>query len=214
MNDLPIVSLGAGGHARVLQCELLDLGLSLFGYISADSESTSLLNTKFLGVDSFLLESPDRSFALINGIGSVGDTSKRRKTFEMYSSAGYEILRVLSRYSRISNSATLGVGAQVMSGAIVGVDALICDNSLINTGAIIEHGCTVGKHSHVSSGAVLAGGVQIGENTHIGANSTVKQGVVIGSNCIIGAGSVVLADIPNGSIAIGAPANWREREIK
>lgn len=48
--------------------------------------------------------------------------------------------------------------------------------------------------------------VTIGSNVFIGAQSVVLPGVRIGDNVIIGAGSVVSRDIPDGSVAAGAPA--------
>lgn len=48
--------------------------------------------------------------------------------------------------------------------------------------------------------------VKIGNNVFIGAHSIVMPGVTIGDNVIIGAGSIVTRDIPENSVAIGAPA--------
>lgn len=55
--------------------------------------------------------------------------------------------------------------------------------------------------------------VFIGRNSFIGFGSIVLPRVRIGRNCVIGAGSVVACDIPDGSIAAGAPARVR-RTIK
>jgi maltose O-acetyltransferase len=50
------------------------------------------------------------------------------------------------------------------------------------------------------------GNVTIGDYCWIGYGVFIKQGVTIGKNCVIGAHSVVLEDIPDYSIAAGAPA--------
>jgi acetyltransferase-like isoleucine patch superfamily enzyme len=48
--------------------------------------------------------------------------------------------------------------------------------------------------------------VSIGANTWIGQNAAILPGATIGRHCIIGANSVVNSNIPDYSIAVGAPA--------
>jgi acetyltransferase-like isoleucine patch superfamily enzyme len=48
--------------------------------------------------------------------------------------------------------------------------------------------------------------VVIGDNCFIGFGTMIMPNVTIGRNCIIGAGSVVTRDIPDNSVASGAPA--------
>lgn len=48
--------------------------------------------------------------------------------------------------------------------------------------------------------------ITIGDNVWIAARVTVLPGVHIGKDVVIGAGSVVTRDIPDGSLAVGAPA--------
>ena len=48
--------------------------------------------------------------------------------------------------------------------------------------------------------------IQVGSHVFIGVNTIVMPGVTIGSKVVIGAGSVVTKDIPDDSVAVGAPA--------
>jgi lipopolysaccharide O-acetyltransferase len=48
--------------------------------------------------------------------------------------------------------------------------------------------------------------IRIGRGTWIGDHSSVLRGTTIGAFCMIGANSVVRGDIPDHSIAVGAPA--------
>lgn len=48
--------------------------------------------------------------------------------------------------------------------------------------------------------------IRIGRGAWIGANVTICSGVTIGRNSVIGANSVVKDDIPDYSLAVGAPA--------
>lgn len=48
--------------------------------------------------------------------------------------------------------------------------------------------------------------LSIGDGTWIGTNVVIAGNIQIGKNCVIGANSVVTKDIPDYSVAIGAPA--------
>jgi len=58
----------------------------------------------------------------------------------------------------------------------------------------------------VLRGALATSPIRIGRGTWIGERVAVLRGANIGSRCIIGANSVVRGDIPDNSIAVGAPA--------
>ena len=125
--------------------------------------------------------------------------------------ASHNFLQLQAQTAHISESATLLEGVQVMHMAVVHSEAVVEDNSIVNTGAIVEHHCVVGASSHIAVGAVLCGNVVVGARTHVGANATILQGVRVGSDCIIGAGAVVLHDVPDNSIAVGVPAVVKSR---
>lgn len=58
----------------------------------------------------------------------------------------------------------------------------------------------------VNKRPLMTSEVQIGDNVWIGDKVCILPGVAIGNNSIIGACSVVTTDIPENSIAVGAPA--------
>jgi len=48
--------------------------------------------------------------------------------------------------------------------------------------------------------------IRIGNNVFIGYQAVIMPGVVIGNNVVIGARAVVTRDVPDNSVAVGAPA--------
>ena len=202
--------IGSGGHARVLQETLSQVGFELAGFVAPDSDSSQLAHdVEWIGNDEAALDLNPSEVILINGIGSAGSTKLRASVFANYKKAGFNFLQVTSTDSIVTDSAVLVEGVQVLPGAIIHTEVFVDDNSIINTGAIVEHHTKVGASVHVATGAVLCGGVTIGDETHVGAGATVIQGVTIGAKCIIGAGAVVIADVPDGHTAIGVPARVR-----
>ncbi|MFM6940081.1 MAG: hypothetical protein ACKOUD_05665, partial [Rhodoluna sp.] len=73
-----LVMLGSGGHARVLQQTLSDVGFELHGYVAPRDVDSRLapneegVEVEWLGYDANLLEFDREEFLLINGIGSAG----------------------------------------------------------------------------------------------------------------------------------------------
>lgn len=55
-------------------------------------------------------------------------------------------------------------------------------------------------------GVEYARPVRIGDDCWIGGNTTIMPGVTIGKGCTVAAGSVVTRDVPDFSVAVGAPA--------
>lgn len=102
------------------------------------------------------------------------------------------------------------------NGVTIGKECKIY-NSYIDTGHgyLIEIGnnctltnCTILAHdasTQIYLKKSKVGLVKIGDNTFIGWGAIILPNVKIGNNCIIGAGSVVTKDIPDNSVASGAP---------
>jgi acetyltransferase-like isoleucine patch superfamily enzyme len=76
----------------------------------------------------------------------------------------------------------------------------------------ISLGCQLISHDTVKW--ALSGGkepyeygpIAIGDCCFLGVHTVVLRGVTIGNHCLIGAGSIVTRDVPEFSIAVGAPA--------
>jgi acetyltransferase-like isoleucine patch superfamily enzyme len=85
----------------------------------------------------------------------------------------------------------------------------------IEDGVVLSAFSTVIDSDHVHGGPsdnIVWGGrlasspIRIGRGTWIGERTTILRGSVIGRFCTIGANSVVRGEIPDHSVAVGAPA--------
>lgn len=109
--------------------------------------------------------------------------------------------RLLERYGvYLSSNATIGRGLKlphptsIVIGEGVSIGSNVTLYQSVTLGGRIIGDWKKGNYPEVADGSVLfAGVVAVGK-------------VRIGKNCIIGANSVVLADIPDNSVAVGAPA--------
>jgi UDP-perosamine 4-acetyltransferase len=207
---IPIVGLGAGTHAK----SLLD------AIRSADTfEVTTLVDddpvragSDVLGVPVICerdalerLRSEGIRHAFV-GVAGTRESGSRREVFERLRAAEFELPQIVHRAATVSPWARLGLGVQVLAGAVVNADTEIGDGAIVNTGAIVEHDCHVGAHAHVAPGVRLAGLVTVGEGAHIGIAAVVIEGLRIGKDALIAAGAVVVRDVPDGARVAGVPA--------
>ena len=210
MRSLEVVGLGAGGHAKLVIDAIDSAGVyEVIGLLDPDESlwETRVAGKLVLGGDELLgkirLDGVDRAFL---GVGSTGDTTRRRMVFEKACSEGFEIATVRHTASYVSATSTLGEGTVILANATVGPESRVGRNVSINAGAVVEHDTVVEDHAQIATGALLCGGVHIGPGAHIGAGASVKQGVRIGDGATVGAGAAVIRDVEAGSVVVGVPA--------
>jgi sugar O-acyltransferase (sialic acid O-acetyltransferase NeuD family) len=106
----------------------------------------------------------------------------------------------------IEPNAEIGEGSQLMAGAIVGAEARLGRQCIINTKASVDHEDVLADGVELAPGATLCGLVEIGIAGWICTGATVLPRVRIGADAIVGAGAVVRHHVPDGAVVIGVPA--------
>jgi acetyltransferase-like isoleucine patch superfamily enzyme len=139
---------------------------------------------------------------------------------------------ILYAGSRIGRRFETGHHVVIREENRIGDDVSVWSNSIVDYGCVlgdrvkIHSNCYIAQYTEIEDDAFLAPGVtlandlfpgseesarwmrgpSIGAGAQIGVNVTILPYVRIGQAAIIGAGSVVTKDIPDCSIAYGAPA--------
>ena len=207
---LPIIGLGAGGHAKVLiDLILLTQEYEPIGLLDRDERlfNTEINGVPVLGPDSLLPSIRESGvYHFFVGLGGTTDLIPRRKLFELAIGYEFQPVTLIHPSASVSPFSTLGSGTTLMVNSVVNANTQIGKNCIINSGAIIEHDCTIGDHVHVATGATLCGGVTVGDETHIGAGAVVRQLIEIGRAATIGAGTVVIRNVIVGQVVVGNPA--------
>ena len=215
MRKISVIGLGAGGHARVIIDALqYNPEIEIIGLLDPQAAQLSekIAGVSVLGGDDLLPDLYNQGIRLFFiGLGSVADTSPRKKLYEYATSLGFSPLEVKHPSAIVADSAKIGLGATILGGAIVGPSATLGANVILNTGAIVEHDCVLGDHVHLATGATLCGGVRIGSGSHIGARAVIRQYIQVGEAATVGAGAVVVKDVVGGWTVVGNPARHLER---
>ena len=199
MNNLPVIIIGGGGHAKVLLDTLQMCHRDVLGITDVNPELQAVLGIPVMGDDEAVLSHPPGQVQLVNGIGSVSQPVLRKEIYEKFKASGYTFSQVIHPSAIISKESTLAEGAQVLAGSVVQTGCWIGENSIINSRASIDHDCRIGNHVHIAPGVTLSGNVEVGELTHIGTGAAVIQGIQIGRKSIIGAGVTITKNVPDNS---------------
>lgn len=207
---IPVVGIGAGGHARVvIDCLEQAGGVAIRGLLDSSSGrlGETVLGIPILGGDELLerLSAEGVRYAFI-GVGTAKNTLARRRVWDQLRMLSFEVVEALHPAAILSRHAVLGQGVTVLARAVINAGAVLGENVLINTGAIVEHDCRIASHVHIATGALLAGGVTVGEGAFVGAGAVIKPGIDIGARAVVGAGAVVTRPVPADCIVAGVPA--------
>ena len=208
---MPVLIIGAGGHAKVLLGLLKALDADILGLTDVDRacHGTTILDHKVIGDDSKILAHGCDAICLVNGVGSTQPGVLRRDIYDRFSHLGYTFRICIHPQATVSPDAVLSEGVQIMAGAVVQPGCMIGTNSIINTRASVDHDCILGDHVHIAPGAVLGGTVIVGDGAHIGTGATVIEQIRIGESAMIAAGACVIDNIDPGARVAGVPAKAR-----
>lgn len=193
-----IALFGGGAHAKVLiDCLEQEARYEITTILDDNPSVPHLLNYEVSKRNS------THSYENEAGIISITNCAIRKKIAEALLC---DFITTIHPTAIVSPYALLGVGTQVLAGAIVNTGAKVGNHCIVNTGTVVEHDCVLSDFVHLAPNTTIGGGVKIGCGTQIGIGSCVIQNITIGANVIIGAGSVVITDLPDNCTAVGVPA--------
>lgn len=130
----------------------------------------------------------------------------RQKLRLYYSELGFEFASIISKDSKVSKSAKIGLGTIIQSGVNVSAECNIGMFVKLNTNCNVMHNSIIGDFATIAPNAVILGNVKIGKLCYIGSNATILPNIEICDNVIIGAGAVVTKNVPPNKVFIGNPA--------
>ncbi|MCC7419051.1 MAG: NeuD/PglB/VioB family sugar acetyltransferase [Planctomycetaceae bacterium] len=197
--NLPVVVLGAGGHAKVVVSLLRSCGYEVGGLYDDRRE---VWGTRVLGVEVIgaieLLKSHRGPAVIAIGNGRVRQS--------LASQLPLDWLTAVHPTAWVDPEVTIGPGTVICAGAVIQPDVQIGAHNIVNTSATVDHDCVLGDFVHIAPGAHLTGNIRVGDGVLVGAGAVAIPGLTIGAWTTIGGGATVVRDLPSEVIAIGNPA--------
>ena len=202
----PIVLIGAGGHAKVIIGTAEALGRKVEHILDDNPQRHG---EKVLGVPVSGGSASIKKFSESHDfIIAIGDNSIRKKMAEHLN---LNWISLVHPTAWVHNSVKIGTGTVIMAGAIVQPDTLLGDHVILNTGCSVDHDGKIGHYAHIAPGAHLSGNVTLEEGVLLGVGSSVRPGATVGEWTIVGAGGAVARDLPGHVVAVGVPAEPKDR---
>jgi sugar O-acyltransferase (sialic acid O-acetyltransferase NeuD family) len=196
------------GHAKVVVDVAAERPeLELVGLVDdyPENAARTIRGLRVLGTRADLARVREESGASALLLG-FGQSSERAEIAAAAVAAGFELPALVHSSARVSGSAQLGPGTQVLTLSFVGPDARLGTGVLVNSAAVVEHDCVLEDGVVVGPGAILCGRVRVGREATVGAGATVLPDVSIGAGGVVGAGALVRADVAGGTTVAGVPA--------
>ncbi|WP_100658723.1 acetyltransferase [Alteromonas flava] len=201
--------IGAGGHAKVVaDCA------ELLGY-----ESIAMVDDNFPAVtqcgrwpvigqlDHLQKLDPSTAECFV----AIGNNAVRARLCAQLLTQGWTLSTLIHPTAVIARDSQIGAGTLILANVVLNAFSSIGKGCILNTACSVDHDCDIGDCVHIAPGARLAGSVRVGKETFIGIGSAVIQQITIGERVTIGAGSTVLKNIANDQLAVGSPAQIKQK---
>jgi len=130
----------------------------------------------------------------------------RLELHEKLKNEGFVPATIIHPKAIIADNCNIGIGSQIMAGAVIMPEVKIGIQCIINTKASIDHECIIDDGCEVAPGATLCGCVKMHRNSWVCAGATILPRITIGKNSVVGAGAVVINDIEDDHTVAGIPA--------
>lgn len=206
-----IIILGARGNSidvldAIQDNDLKKGNISCIGFLDdCDTlQSTNIQNLPVLGKIKDATKFHHTFF--VNSIGSPKNYRQKKSIIHASGIKNNQFLSIVSQYSHIARSATIGYGSVALVGSVVASEAIIGNHVILLQNAVVNHNTIVEDFVSIAAGASIAGDCYIKQGAYIGTNACIRGGITIGEYALIGMGAVVTKNIEPGVTVVGNPA--------
>jgi sugar O-acyltransferase (sialic acid O-acetyltransferase NeuD family) len=140
--------------------------------------------------------------AVIIGTGEPS----RREIVARVERASWRPVSLIHPRAHLAPSATVGTGAVLAPGVVVGAYSRVGEHTVLGRGALVGHHTEIGPFATLGPGANVAGNVRIEPDAFLGMATAIRDHLTVGAGAVVGMGAVVLSNVATGSEVRGVPA--------
>ncbi|MHA7774498.1 NeuD/PglB/VioB family sugar acetyltransferase [Roseibium sp. M-1] len=201
---LPLILLGAGGHAKVIADLASAQNRPVLGHVSPGAAiGTPVGRSKMIGND---LDDVWNLFPGCEFVVAIGDNKIRWGELLRLEQAGGQIATLIHPHAYVSKDVQVGCGSVIMAGAVVQPGTFIGRACVVNTGATVDHDCRIEDGAFIAPGATICGAVGVGRLSFVGAGANVAPNKTLGDSVFIGIGVSVTEDVAANSRIVAKKA--------
>ncbi|MFW8624842.1 acetyltransferase [Corynebacterium glutamicum] len=214
-----IVVVGASGFGResldvLIAMQEAGSNIEIVGVIDDNPSDSNLERLEdrqinFLGSVDDLLESNQKDFHFVLGIGSP---EIRAKIVETIENAGLTAFTAVHPTASLGTNVTLSSGVVICAGAVISTNVKLGKQVHVNPSVTIGHDTVIGDFTSINPGAVISGEVKVGKGVLVGASSTILQQLSVDDGSVIGAMALATKDVPGTVVVKGIPGKWSEKK--
>lgn len=207
MKDLVIIGAGGFGRDTIDTVRAINEQQSRWNLLGVVDDSPTELNLERLGaLDVPCIGGVDTIPSSVAVAVGVGRPSTRRRLAEIIGQRGHAFPALIHPSCTVGSQLTHGGGMIALAGVSIGANVTLGQHVHLNAHAVLGHDARLGDHVSVNPNATVSGECLIQDETLIGASSTILQGLTLGRHVTIGASACVTRSVPDGTVAVGVPA--------
>ena len=138
---IPVVGIGAGGHAKVVIDILCQAGIyDVVGLLDIDEKlfGQKILGVPVLGSDEYLVDLKERGVKnFFVGIGGTYTLTPRKKIYEFAIGCELSPIHAIHLHATISPAVKMGQGVTIMANAVVNASANLGNNVIITLNGVL-----------------------------------------------------------------------------
>ncbi|MBP3252781.1 MAG: acetyltransferase [Prevotella sp.] len=146
---------------------------------------------------------------------ALGDPKMKKKYIEMIQQKGGQFISLLSKDVLMSgNAKKIGEGSIIYGLAALSGNATIGNFVTILSGSIVGHDAVVDDFCMLDCQSFMGGFSRLQKGASLGTGAMVMPHVTVGEYAVVNAGSVVAKDVEAGSTVMGMPAQNSRRWLR
>ncbi len=138
----------------------------------------------------------------------------RAEKFAQGKAAGYRLASYVCSKSVSWPDLVLGENCFVLENQTLQPNVTLGNNVYLWSGNHIGHGSRIENDVYIASHVVVSGHCTIGARCFVGVNATFRDFLKVGSDCFVAMDASVTGDMPDGAVALGAPATIHAADDK
>ena len=148
--------------------------------------------------------------AMIVSIGYADQNRRRERRANEALAKGYRLAKFVASRAIIQLEDLIGDNSVIQNGAIVQPFARVGAGVVVGPGSVIAHHATVEDYCYLAPNVTIGANVTLNSHCFVGVSASIIPGVTVAPSCFVAAGAVVVKDTEPGTMYVGVPARPRE----